>query len=552
MIKLLMSSTISAMTFSVIMFYANKAGIKEARSYGVRPGQHTGNYSRKVKQALGWNKRSEDLYYIDLPGHSKHDLERTPQLMPVMPAFEQMNEDLKDAAGDRTQFRERLEQPGGLPPNYWNHPIVQSRSEGELVWPYAIYMDGVPYSHTDSVIGFWISNLITGKRYLIVTLRKRIICQCGCRGWCTIFGIMVYLRWEARILAAGVAPSERHDRRAWLPSDRKRATNAGTPMIKGACLYIKGDWMEFASTMGMPTWSDSIRPCFDCNCMRSNMYQVAGSSMDQLTWHLNNDLEYYTACDRCEIKVTLRNKNEVTQLENILRYDKRENGSHGRSLTRGIQIDGKQLLEDDRLEPSDELYDIGALAEIVNFPINIVFWRLSEESLTRHRNPLFDRTIGITPKRTLTVDVLHAFFLGILLVWSRIAIWHLITSGAYGDLGTQAENIEIAVIVLRAALLNWYPKYEHAHPGEILTRISDLTSSMLGEITKQKLKTKGAETWGVALFLIDELELRSAVVGTDGANLLMAGRSLEKIVRIWKGHDWTMPLSAAKENASRP
>ena len=29
----------------------------------------------------------------------------------------------------------------------------------------------------------------------------------------------------------------------------------------------------------------------------------------------------------------------------------------------------------------------------------------------------------------------------------------------------------------------------------------------------------------------------------------MAGESLEKIVRIWKGHDWTMPLAAAKENA---
>ena len=122
-------------------------------------------------------------------------------------------------------------------------------------------------------------------------------------------------------------------------------------------------------------------------------------------------------------------------------------------------------------------------------------------------------------------------------------------SGAYGDLGTQAENINIAVIVLRAALLSWYPKYEHEHPGEKLTRVSDLKPSMVGELNDQKLKTKGAETWGVALFLLDELALRSALVGSEGDKLRMAGKSLEKIVRIWKGHDWTIPLEAAKENA---
>ena len=364
-----------------------------------------------------------------------------------------------------------------------------------------------------------------------------------------MFGIMMYLRWECRIFAAGSLPTERHDRRAWLASDSKRAGNGGALIPKGACIYIKGDWMELATALGIPPWSDSMRPCFDCNCMRSTMFRCQASSMEQLEWHVNNEEDYYDACDRCEIKVILQTKGQADHVEAFLRYDKRDHGSHGRCLTRNIQINGKQLLENDRLEPSDELFDVGALNQIMNFPINIIFWRSTEDTLTRHRNPLFDRSIGITPKRSLTVDVLHAFFLGILNTWARIAIWKLITSGAYGHLGTQAENINIAVIVLRSALLTWYPKYEQEHPGEKLTRVSDLKPSMVGELHDQQLKTKGAETWGVALFLIHELEVRSALVGSEGETLRMAGQSLEKIVRIWKGHDWTIPLAAAKENA---
>ena len=157
------------------------------------------------------------------------------------------------------------------------------------------------------------------------------------------------------------------------------------------------------------------------------------------------------------------------------------------------------------------------------------------------RNPLLDRAIGITPTRTLTVDALHAFFLGILNIRCRISIWQLISSGSYGDVGNQGENIRIAVIMIRGALLSWYSTYERDHPGETLTRVADLTPSMLGTQNDQKMKTKGAETWGVALFLLSELRLRSRTAGEDGNTLRMAGESLEKIVRIWKRNDWTMP-----------
>ena len=145
------------------------------------------------------------------------------------------------------------------------------------------------------------------------------------------------------------------------------------------------------------------------------------------------------------------------------------------------------------------------------------------------------------------MDVLHALFLGVLNIWARIALWKLIESGAYGDLGTTAENIQAAVLVLRSSLMRWYVRYDRAH-DEDLTRVSDLTPKMLGSSSDQKLKTKGAETWGVALFVIDELRVRAHMLGADGDRLRMAGEMLEQIVRSWKAHDWTIPQAQIQEN----
>ena len=248
--------------------------------------------------------------------------------------------------------------------------------------------------------------------------------------------------------------------------------------------------MEFAVTLGLPPWKDAMRPCFDCSGFGSDMFETAGIRLDEIRWSINEDEDYYVACSRCENLVELRSVADIESVERYLRYDTRQAGSKGRSLTRDVRVNGVQLREGDRLEPSDSLADVGALREIATFPTTIVFWRPSAETLTRHRNPLFDREIGITPKRTLTVDVLHSFFLGVLNTWATKSIWKLILCGAYGNLGTASENLHAAILVLRDALMRWYKDLTE----EDLTRVADLTVKMVGKKDDQKLKTKGAET----------------------------------------------------------
>ena len=194
--------------------------------------------------------------------------------------------------------------------------------------------------------------------------------------------------------------------------------------------------------------------------------------------------------------------------------------------------------------------DIGAIEHASDFPLDIVFWRPADETLTRHRNPMFSRELGVTPSRSVVVDLLHAVYLGILLVWSRVTIWALISAGAYGDANTR-EGIFAAVLVLRSRLMRFYPVYERAHQ-ETLTRVADFTPTMIGSADNPQLKTKGAETWGVALFLIAELkEKYSMIPNSEGARLMHAGQSLEQVIRIWKGAGWVMPARLQEEAFER-
>ena len=188
-------------------------------------------------------------------------------------------------------------------------------------------------------------------------------------------------------------------------------------------------------------------------------YDLLSATLDRFCdgFYLNDDDDYFASCDRCEIQVSIATHQNILDLEAILRYDRRDQGSKGRALTREININGASLKIGDRLEPSYELPDVGKLIDLDPVPPKtIIFWRLANEDQTRHRNPIFDRSIGITPRRSLAVGLLHAFYLGVLHTWCRISIWKLIESGAYGHVGTQPELVAIATMVIRSFLMNFY------------------------------------------------------------------------------------------------
>ena len=293
------------------------------------------------------------------------------------------------------------------------------------------------------------------------TIRKNSICSCRCRGWCTFYTHFEVLIWSIRALAEGKYPVRRHDKSEWKIGDAYREGLAGQDMpMRCAIVFVKGDWAEYSSTLGLPTWQDALRPCWGCRAFGLGMYLAMGHGVDGLSWGVNGELEYEEACRRCEIIVVLDTAAKRDELARCVRYDKRDGGSKGRALTINMPHFVPPLLEGDRIEPCPALPDIGLLEELA-VAATIVVWSVSAETLTRHRCPLLSEPdLGLVPARALTIDTLHANYLGVMNVFCRVTLWTLMLSGAYGTLGTAEENIQAALLVLKSRLLKFYKGYE--------------------------------------------------------------------------------------------
>ena len=94
---------------------------------------------------------------------------------------------------------------------------------------------------------------------------------------------------------------------------------------------------------------------------------------------------------------------------------------------------------------------------------------------------------------------------------------------------------------MRSNLIAWYSARRQAHPDEQLTKLSGLTKRVVGTPSDQHCNTKGAETWTLVIFLLDELRKYNALLGPDWQRLLPAGESLEQLVLLWRWFDWIIP-----------
>jgi hypothetical protein len=537
LIMLVSDRTLTSKHFCIIMYFAAAAGIHAAKQYGLKPSSSSGHFNRKVGATVEGVEANLSLYTLDLPGHDKNSMTRVKHSFDVMPAHEQIDEDLSQNA----QTAELIDWIRTAPPSYTDHPVVRETPDGSpdgLVQPGALYLDGVPYANNDSIIGVWIENMINQKRYLVVVLRKKIVCRCGCRGWCTLYNIFMFLDWIIRSLALGIHPLRRHDNKEWEIGDANRAQLAGKLMRRRFCIiYVKGDLSEYCQTLGFPSWNDNCRPCLNCNAFGDSLYIAHGNSILGLRWRCNEDDDYYLACTRCEHVIVLTNAAKI-QIVNVgLRYDKTSDGSRGRCLKGDIANLG--LLAGDRLEPTPSLLDV---ADFEGLPIGteVIFWRTSEDTIARHRNPLFNKALGLAPNRCLAIDTLHGWNFGPLKNWCKVAIWYLLASGFFGVLGTAEENILVSLLMLRNALHIFYTTAANRK----LTRVHDFTIKMLGTQATPQCKTKAAETFGVMLFLIDQLRTHRERLSDESAILLEAGECLATVTNIWNTHGTQIPDDA--------
>ena len=82
---LLLTRTLNARHFCVIMWFAGLAGIAEAKPFGMRPDAQSGKYLGLLKKKLGYLSDKSALYELRTPGRRKDTLSRTINTMHVPP-----------------------------------------------------------------------------------------------------------------------------------------------------------------------------------------------------------------------------------------------------------------------------------------------------------------------------------------------------------------------------------------------------------------------------------------------------------------------------------
>ncbi len=531
------ANKLTAKWLCIIAWWASRAGAAgPANKYAFRPNDpSTGHYQRHIDAVTGVSLRDPSAYRINVPGREKHDLGRASHATQVGFPLEDLEKELQDTPSVWDALDARL-RDGQMPPAYTNHVVV-ARS-AERVLPVGIFLDGVQFTKKNSILGIFMINLISHRRHLVAGLRKSTLCRCGCRTWCSIRPVMAYLHWCLVAMAEGMYPATRDDGRPWADDD-PRKQRAGSPLpFKAALLWLKGDMIEYGGTLGFASFSTKCFPCIFCKTTEDHEFDVRGLSPVSFPAPLVTQDDYRRACEACEKHVVL-DRGARASVAQLLRYDKRERGGRGRVLV--VDMPALGLRAGDRLEPSAGCPDVGRFEALDQFPCPIVFWRRTEETRCRHRNPIFDASIGVTVDR-VAIDILHSLYLGVAQTWASFAFQQILRANAYGiaDRTTNERN------AMAAARIGQDLKKFYSRLPQGSSKLEDFTLTTIGS---KQLAAKGGETRCICPFVV-ELLYRFRAVLPEGQTLCASGDALLRLIALMDDKPSVMSAADAQEFCS--
>ena len=526
-VELKLSGMLSATQACQLCFWAAKAGVNGGCSkLGRRPGlSGTGRYSAHFDNVVG-KPVDDDYLHIAVPQYRRSCDTRVTVPMPVTPPFEHL---VSEWRLRHALLRDAL--PGfATTPHYASHPVVNTAPEGVFVWPISVYLDGVKFARQDSVLGIWIACHLTGKRFLCANMRKSELCTCGCRGWCSLWPVFSMMDWAHDALAEGRYPS---DAPPTVTFDEGRRTMANVPFgFRAAVLFIRGDWSEYTSSLGLPNWKTIHNPCPMCCCERENMYEHRGVSALELPWPQTTHRMYMANCDRAE-HVVVSTAALWRRIRATLAYN--VSGSIGRAL--GNDIPEAGLLRGDRLAPSAECPDVGYGFDAV-MPTQVTFWRPLPGASTFHRNPLFNERRGTGIDRVLVQDFLHVLSLGAFETFNAACTWQLLNANIFDVHESSAHAVLVTnTLRLRADICAFYAR--EARAGVKHCQIQDLTPGMLGSRDNPKMALHAAEQNGYSFYLRHLLALHTHIPNHDKWS--HAQRAMETVITLYRKHPITFP-----------
>ena len=112
---------------------------------------------------------------------------------------------------------------------------------------------------------------------------------------------------------------------------------------------------------------------------------------------------------------------------------------------------------------------------------------------------------------------------------------------------SSSEQILNSIVVIKAALNNFYNKWDRDHKGSPATRLSDLTPSMLGVGKSKVFRCKAMEAWYFTLFLVEFLPKHLSSLGPNAELILHSGRCLVSFVQKLKSFPDVMTVVHQQE-----
>ena len=386
-----------------------------------------------------------------------------------------------------------------------------------------LFMDAAGFTKQESFEGLFVNDVATRRRSLVCLFRKQEVCQCGCRGFCTWYPVMEYLRHDFNQLADGIWATMRYDRMPFAPGSRQLARAGKRIGIRMALTEIRADWPGFAAPMGFRLSSHATCPCPVCTITLADLEQVNGITLDEGPWDDFSNVDYQAGINRCLIKVQIvSDADRASIMASPLEFDKSllsKGGRLGRILNNDVVLAhgpnaGFKLLRYDRLHPSPDLLDVGGFNNRTARPVpfELWLWRFDGApgaSRLLHYAPLMGvRGVGM---ESWAIDILHTWHLGPLSRLIAMMIWFLLLSDCFGvtlPWMHHEDTIQLQLSRLRGALRAHYRDQRRNDP-DWSTRASQvwtLTVKMLGKQEDPVMKTKAAETKELLGFVINLFE----------------------------------------------
>ena len=527
---------LSARDVCTICFWARAANmIGQACTLAVSPARTGGNQSKHFDRITGVSEimSGDTLDSIMVPGYDRATLGRSKQPYAATLAHDVIATEVLETRGFWEKF-DSLRQSGHFGKLYDNHPDVLREPETKFI-PFALYLDAVAIqSHNrDAGLGVWLENMVTKYRHLLLVHRKRHKCRCGCRGWCSYYILLAHVAWQLAALRRGTHPSKRFDLTQW-PSGRHRDLAGQSLGFKCLCILLRGDWMEFSTSLGFCSWAHKTHPCFECVAELLNISVVP--TIDHVPWPLKTPELYDRSCTDCESLIHLKSRSKFTKFMASIEYNRSKGEySKGRMVIANWAEFGFVKNIHLRLEPSASLLDVGDLDQYLeDFPrdgVQVSLWDPTKEAGFHHRCPLFSQETGLT-KDAIGVDELHVLFIGLFPLFIGYALWAIVECDGLsaGDGQNLEDTHALRGLHLRHAYFKWC-KDEADKGNKKLNVYQEFDLKKLGLREQPNLSAKGGQAGTLLFFTVAMLKICHSRLRAGGP-LLEAGQSLLRYITI--------------------